>query len=209
MALTKISTFANRLNQALEEDNLKPTDLASKIGMSKQAISTYSTGLRIPKRPVVNAISVVLNRNPLWLLGYDVKEHLQSFSFDNIHINIYGRVPAGTPFEAIEDIIGDEVIPHEWLSGGSEFIGLKVAGDSMYPRYLDGDIVIIKLQPDCESGQDAVVYVNGYDATLKTVIKQPDGNIRLQPANPEFQPKIFNSDNVTILGVVKRLRRDF
>ena len=41
----------------------------------------------------------------------------------------------------------------------------------MYPKYMDGDTLIIRLQPDCESGQDAVVYINGYDATLKKVIK--------------------------------------
>ena len=42
----------------------------------------------------------------------------------------------------------------------------------MYPKYMDGDTLIIQLQPDCESGQDAVVYINGYDATLKKVSKQ-------------------------------------
>jgi SOS-response transcriptional repressor LexA len=53
----------------------------------------------------------------------------------------------------------------------------------MYPKYFEEDTVIVLRQPECESGQDCVVYVNGYDATLKKVIKQENG-IWLQPLNP-------------------------
>ena len=56
----------------------------------------------------------------------------------------------------------------------------------MYPKYLDGDTVIIEKTPDCESGTDAAVYVNGYEATLKTVIKNNNGS-----NNPKTnQPRI-------------------
>ena len=69
---------------------------------------------------------------------------------------------------------------------------------------------IPKLQPDCESGQDAIVYVNGYDATLKRVIKQQDG-IMLQPINPEFEPKKYDYNDevnpVSIVGIVVEIRR--
>ena len=54
----------------------------------------------------------------------------------------------------------------------------------MYPKYMDGDTLIIRLQPDCESGQDAVVYINGYDATLKKVIKNKKS--RVSPAFDVF-----------------------
>ncbi len=80
----------------------------------------------------------------------------------------------------------------------------------MYPKYFEGDIVIIELTPDCDSGKDAVVYINGYDATLKEVHKEKDGWITLKPLNPEYPPKNYKSDldnYVTILGIVKELRR--
>ena len=89
-------------------------------------------------------------------------------------------------------------------------MGLIVSGDSMYPKYQDGDVIIVKLQPDCENGQDCVVYVNGCDSTLKKVVKERDG-IMLQPLNPEYVPKKYNYADelnpVTIIGVVVELRR--
>lgn len=128
---------------------------------------------------------------------------------DTITIKVYGSVPAGQPIEALEDIIGYEEIPVAWTRFGKEFIALVVKGDSMYPKYFEGDTVIIEVTPDCNNGQDAVVYVNGYDATLKEVHKNDDGSITLKPYNPEYPPKTYqpDKDGVTILGVVKELRR--
>ncbi len=79
----------------------------------------------------------------------------------------------------------------------------------MYPKYLDGDTIIIEKTPDCESGTDAAVYVNGYDVTLKTLIKNDDGTITLMPINPSYPPKTYGpgDDPVSILGVVKEIRR--
>ncbi len=75
MALEKVSDFKERLKIALSDD-ISASDLATKISMSRQAISAYTTGVRIPKRPVINAIADALSVNPMWLLGYDVpKEH--------------------------------------------------------------------------------------------------------------------------------------
>ena len=125
-------------------------------------------------------------------------------------IKVYGSVPAGIPLEAIEDVVDWEDIPLDWSAGGNEFIGLRVKGDSMAPKYVDGDTVIVKIQPDCESGQDAVIYVNGYEATLKKLIKKTDCII-LQPLNPSYEPKVYDyndEDNpINILGVVVELRR--
>lgn len=127
-------------------------------------------------------------------------------------IKVYGSVPAGIPLEAVEDIIDWEDIPEEWLRGDKEYFGLVVEGYSMYPTYQPGDIIVCLKQPDCESGQDAVVYVNGYDATLKRVIKQPFG-ILLQPLNPDpqYEAHFYDYDDpdnpISILGVVVELRR--
>ena len=118
-------------------------------------------------------------------------------------------VPAGVPLEAIEDIIDTEEIPAEWTTGGREYFGLRVKGDSMYPKYMDGDIIIVRKQDTCDSGQDCVVYVNGYDATLKQVKLLPDGGVRLQPLNPSYAPKTYyeGDETITIAGVVVEIRR--
>nr|DAK55336.1 MAG TPA: SOS-response transcriptional repressors (RecA-mediated autopeptidases) [Caudoviricetes sp.] len=125
-------------------------------------------------------------------------------------IKVYGSVPAGIPIEAVEDIVDWEDVPQEWIDRGDRYIGLKVKGDSMYPKYIEDDTVIVKLQPDCECGQDAVVYVNGYEATLKKVVKQQDG-IMLQPLNPEYTPKFYpygpEEPEINVLGIVVEIRR--
>lgn len=108
--------------------------------------------------------------------------------------------------EAITDIIDWEDIPGDW---SGSYIALQVQGDSMNPEYREGDVIIVRVQPDCESGQDCVVYVNGYDATLKRVVKQQTC-IMLQPLNPTYEPKIYeytDPEGVTILGVVVEMRR--
>lgn len=123
-----------------------------------------------------------------------------------VQIPVYGVIPAGVPLEALEDIREYEDIPVSWLSGNKEYIALKVKDDSMYPKYLEGDTVIIKLQSDCESGQDCVCYVNGYNATLKKVEKTRD-TVRLVPLNPIYSPATYERGEVCIIGAVKELRR--
>lgn len=129
---------------------------------------------------------------------------------DVVSIPVLGSVPAGVPVEAIEDIIDTIEIPREWVDSGAEFIGLRVAGTSMYPLYLDGDTVVIEIKHDCDSGQDAIIYVNGYDATLKTVIKNENGTITLKPRNPEWQAKTYGpgDDPIEILGPVVQMQRE-
>lgn len=70
MELNSVSTFAERLKIAIGD--MTASELAKKIGLSKQAVSTYMTGIRSPKLPVIQALSNALNVNEAWLLGYDV-----------------------------------------------------------------------------------------------------------------------------------------
>lgn len=127
-------------------------------------------------------------------------------------INIYGSIPAGVPIEAIEDVVGTEQIPASWLSGGREYFALVVRGDSMYPVYLDGDTVIVRKESTCQTGDDCVVYVNGYDATLKRVKLHDDGSIEICPLNTNYSPRRYSREEaaelpVQIGGVVVELRR--
>lgn len=121
-------------------------------------------------------------------------------------IKVLGSVPAGIPIEAIEDIVDWEDISY----ADAEYIGLRVKGDSMFPKYVEDDTVIVRIQSDCETGQDVIVYVNGYEATLKKLIKKSDCII-LQPINPAYEPKVYDYNDelnpIKILGVVVELRR--
>lgn len=201
--------FNERLRKARNAFGISQKDLAKRLFISQQAYAKYETGASTPNPETLAAIAKEINVSIDYLLGQTPNPAVKPAS-TAVRINVYGSVPAGIPVEAIEDIVDWEEIPSSMTVGGQEYIGLRVRGDSMYPKYMDGDTVIIHLQPDCESGQDAVVYINGYDATLKKVIKKQDCII-LQPLNPSYEPRVcsYNDEDepVKILGIVVEIRR--
>lgn len=192
----------NRIKELRTQNKIKQTELCKRLGVSQAALSGWETGKYEPDVESLKVMADIFNVSVDYLLGGS------SLRKKGIRINVYGSVPAGIPIEAVEDIIDWEEIPTDWTKDGQEYIALRVKGESMYPKYIDGDIVIVKLQPNCESGQDSIVYVNGYDATLKRVIKK-ENTIILQPLNPEFETKIYGPEDeeIKILGVVVELRR--
>lgn len=202
--------FNERLRTARNAFGISQKDLAKRLFISQQAYAKYETGASTPNPDTLAAIAKEINVSVDYLLGRTSTPNGSESSSNSTRINVYGSVPAGIPIEAIEDIIDWEEIPSSMTVGGQEYIGLRVKGDSMYPKYMDGDTLIIQLQPDCESGQDAVVYINGYDATLKKVIKKQDCII-LQPLNPAYEPRVcsYNDEDepVKILGIVVEIRR--
>jgi repressor LexA len=142
--------------------------------------------------------------------GYDDSSQQLSSSSNAHRIPIFSCVHAGVPLEAIDDIMDYEEIPRELTSGGREYFGVVVKGDCMADEYREGDVCIVLKQPDCESGEEAIVYVNGYDAELRKVVKLPEG-ILLQPLNPAYEPVMYRYDDpehpVVVLGVVVEIRR--
>lgn len=214
-----IDNFANRLTYALTIRNMKPIELAELTKIDKSKISSYMSGRYKAKTDGLKIIADVLNVSPVWLMGYDVPmergvdKNIDGVSFDRdvATVFIYGIIPAGTPIECIEDIIDTEEIPASMLKGGKQYFGLKIKGDSMYPEYLDGDILILEKIDDCESGQDCVVMVNGNDGTFKRVLKSENGII-LQPLNSKYSPMVYTNEQikdlpVRVIGKVVELRR--
>lgn len=127
-------------------------------------------------------------------------------------INVLGRVAAGIPLEAIEDIIDTEEISEEMAKTG-EFFGLQINGDSMEPKFSKGDVVIVRKQDDAESGDIVIAMVNGDDATCKRLKKYQEG-IALISTNPAYDPIYFSNKEieekpVRIIGKVVELRAKF
>lgn len=129
-----------------------------------------------------------------------------------VTINVLGRVAAGIPLEAIEDVIDTEEISSELAKTG-EFFGLQIDGDSMEPKFSKGDVVIVRRQSDAESGDIVIALINGDDATCKRLRKYRDG-IELISTNPTYKPMFFSNDEienkpVKIIGKVVELRAKF
>lgn len=128
-------------------------------------------------------------------------------------VPVLGTVQAGIPIEAVQDIIDYEELNPEMLEHGEEYFALQVKGDSMEPKMSNGDVVIVKKQPDVGHGDIAIVLVNGGEATIKKVLKSEAG-IMLAPNNPAYETRFFSNKEiedlpVVVLGRVVELRAKF
>lgn len=129
---------------------------------------------------------------------------LVSETDDIKYVPILGRIAAGNPILASEDIEGAFPLPRDFLAGSDGFM-LRVKGESMIEDgIMDGDLVIVRKQETAENG-DIIVALIENEATIKHFFKE-DGRIRLQPANSRMKP--IYAMNVTIVGkVIGLLRR--
>lgn len=192
-----------RIKARRKELKLSAEQVADRMGVDPTTVYRYeSKSIKSMGIDKIGPIAKALETTPAKLMGWDTEPIID----ETRSIDVYGSIPAGVPREAINDIVGKEQIPYEWLKSGGEFYALKVTGDSMYPKYFEGDIIVIRLQEDCESGQDAIVFIDDNVATLKTIIKE-NGKVRLQPINPAFPPKTLSPERVKILGIVKQIKR--
>lgn len=200
----------NRIKQLRTSLEMKQTDLAKQLKVGQNTISNWENGRTEPDSESLQSMAKIFNTSIDYILGHsNFKESMPS---GITRIPVLGSIPAGIPLEAIEEIIDWEEIPESMCAGGKEYFALEVKGDSMWPDYLPGDVVIVRKTPCFESGDVCVVYVNGYDATLKQVKSQDDGAMTLVPRNQSYPPRTYSKEEVmelpiSIAGVVVELRR--
>ena len=117
---------------------------------------------------------------------------------------LLGRVAAGKPIEAVEDMDVIEVPPS--MAGGGDYFVLQVKGDSMEEDgILDGDFVVIRRQPTAENGETVVALINN-EATVKRYHKRKN-HVELRPAHAGMEPLIVRDENLRIQGKVMGVLR--
>jgi repressor LexA len=120
---------------------------------------------------------------------------------------LLGRIAAGAPVEAIQ---GDERLGFGDFTGNSNTFALEVRGESMIEDHIcDGDYVLVERVAEVRDGEIVVALIDGAEATLKRFFKEPDGTIRLQPANSSMQPIRANPAAVEVQGRVLAVLRRF
>lgn len=217
-----IEKFGDRLKRLRTSKKLSQDELAEMLNTSKQVISRYENNQRTPKITTASEYAQALGVSLNYLLGEDEpgikcsivnEDGPEYFVRKQSHsVPVLGKVPAGIPLEAIEEIIDYEEISEKVARQG-EFFALMINGDSMEPRICDGDVVIVRKQSDVDSGKVAIVLINGCDATCKKVVKHDDG-ISLVSTNTKYSPRFFTNKEVrdlpvTIIGRVAELRAKF
>ncbi len=127
---------------------------------------------------------------------------------DTRELSMMGKIAAGTPIAAIEHETARYPVPEAMLGAGEHYM-LEIEGDSMIEAgILDGDLVVIKRVDTASSGEIVVALVEGEEATLKRLRKK-GGSIALEPANRNYETRIFGPDQVEVQGKLVGLIRRY
>lgn len=207
----EIMTTGQNIKKYRLQRKMTLEELSKEIGVSTQAIFKYENDIvtNIPLERL-ELLCKVLKVKPQQLISW--ADDTNKSSISSVKIPVVGKVPAGLPAEAFEDIIDYEEIPESMARGG-EYFGLAIKGDSMYPRILEGDVVIVRKQSTADSGDIVIALVNGDEGTCKQLFKYKD-HIELKPFNPMYKPFVYSKEDisslpVTIIGKVVELRGKF
>lgn len=185
----------NRIKHLRLQKGIKQIDLAKMLSVSQAALSGYETGKYQADTATYQKMAEIFGVTVDYLLGGEAAPVKKN----TIHIPVLGRVAAGIPIEAIEEVIDYEDLDADTFGDG-EYFGLQVKGHSMEPKISDGDVVIVRRQPDVENNEIAVVLVNGDDATVKRIKKGPQG-VTLLPSNPAYEPMFYTNEEIESLPV--------
>lgn len=205
-----VNVIAERLKEAMELRNLKQVDLVQRTGIGKSSICTYLAGDYLPKQTNLYKLAKALSVDPAWLMGEDVPMEWRGTSdqqplpagllpVEMRRVPILGPVAAGVPILTDPEYGEYAALPEEARHVDA---ALRVEGDSMTPRYLDGDLVLIRFQQDVDDGQIAAVCVDD-SITLKHVYHLRDG-VQLVSENAKYPPMLYtaeNSDCIHVLGL--------
>lgn len=207
-------SMAQNIKRYMRKKNISRRELCDALGFNYNTLADW---LHARKYPRIDKIEMMAN-----YFGISKADLVEQYSdadahhiapIDVIRIPVLGRVVAGDPREAIQEADEFLYIPAMNHRRSEDFFALRVCGESMEPNLMDGDIAIVHIQPDVESGQIAVVLIDNNDATVKRVFVSPDG-ITLVADNPAvFQPHFFTNDDclslpVKILGRVISIQRE-
>lgn len=208
--------LGKRLRYLRERKKLSQLDLSKILNIPNQSISNYERGFRQPDYDILNKLADYFDVTVDYLLGRSNEEYksqestiskMQESSADYnltmIRIPVLGHISAGRPILAYEHIDEYTSIPKLGNYNDDELFMLKVKGDSMVgSRIYEGDRVVVKMQPEVENGEIAVVNVNGDEATLKKVRKLDNGQTLLIPSNEKYEPILIDHENARIVGKV-------
>lgn len=207
--------FSKNLKFLREKKGMSKNKLGEMVGVNQTTIGRWESEEITPSIDNVEEVAKVLNVGLPDLL-------IKDLSFDNgdlveiddtVQIPVLGTIKAGIPIEAQEEILEYVEIPRKWTLGGKKFYGLKISGDSMFPKYQEGDIVIFEQNEDKEmyNNKDCAIMVNGNDATFKKVLLNENG-ITLIPYNTaKYEMMIFSNHDIEslpirIIGIAREKR---
>lgn len=215
-------SIGSRIKERRESLNLSQEELALKLGYkSRSTINKIESGINDITQSKVVEFAKALQTTPAYLMGWEDNEQ-KKIKISNampvgslVPLRLIASVRAGYGGLAVATWDGEyEMIPEFMLKGYSpdECVLFKVKGDSMYPRILDGDKIIVHEQTSVDSGDTAIVVYNGDEGTVKKVnYVTGEDWVELIPNNPEYPTKRIEGidlEECRVYGKVIGLFRD-
>lgn len=207
-------TTSDRIRETREKRGLTQQQLAEMVGYTnRSSIAKVEKGMVDLSETKIAAFAKALNVTPAFLLG--IEEVAPNITESFVSFPVMGEVAAGYDHYAVQDWTDGNIdIPASWLHGRprEDYFVLRVCGQSMFPTYQDGDIVLVLKQSTMDhSGQIGVVIYDDDKATLKRVeyIMGEDW-MKLSPINPQFPPIMVTDERLEhcrVLGIPKMLVR--
>lgn len=205
--------IGERIKSLRKQNDITQEELAKKLGVFKAAISKYESGMitNIPSDKI-EQMAAVFGVTPAYLMGW---EDAEVVPVELWQFNVVGKIAAGYDHEPIMSYTGEKtVIPAIAGYDKDDLIVCEIFGTSMWPQFIEGDKVIVRLTPSVTSGDIACVMV-GEEATIKKVVYQKEGEteqfMELVPINPEFPVKRVTGvqlNECRVIGKVIKLLRD-
>ena len=196
--------IGRNIKRLRREKGYSQEQLARKLNVTQGAVSHWEKGTSNPEAAQLLAMAQIFG---VTLDQFTDDSPLRDFDGINIKkaaIPIVGEIACGTPITAEENIEGYADLP----DGIRADFALRCKGDSMTPTFLDGDLVLIRQQPEVENGQIAAVNIDG-EATLKHVYFHENG-LMLTADNPKYAPIFVPKDSeITIHGLAVGYTRLF
>lgn len=215
------------INKRMQKDGVPPSfdemkealDLRSKSGIHRLITALEERGFirRLAHR--ARAIEIIKMPEGVENAGFspsivqggrvDQPRAAMPVEVDAVELPVMGRIAAGTPIEAIQEVSHNVAVPGAMVSGSAKHYALEVKGDSMIDAGINnGDIVVIMEQPDASNGDIVVALVDDQEATLKRLRKRGT-SIALEAANPAYETRVYRDDQVKIQGKLVGLIRTY
>lgn len=199
----------NRLKYLRTEKGEGLDKIAKYLNVTVQTISNYENEKRDMTPDTIIKLAEYFNVTTDYLLGKcDSRNGIESNIFpiadSPIRVPVLGKISAGLPLLATENIEGYELAPSSQIKKGFDYFYLRVNGDSMNLKFNDGDIVLVQKQDNLENDEIGVILVDGQDATVKKY-KYENGFVILSPMsnNPKHVVQIYNPKDTSIKIVGK------
>lgn len=196
------NNFPSNLKHLRVQNNLTQEDLAKKLDKDYSTIGKWENGTRSPIMVDILKIADLFDISLESLIGNNIiYDNAESIS-ETVSVPIYGSIKAGIPLESQNDIVEYMDIPKTW-GIGKKIFGLRISGDSMYPKYNDGDTVLFEQTNDIETykNKDCAVMINNTESTFKKLLVNEQG-IVLQPYNASYDIMMFSKEQIENLPIV-------